>query len=139
MKENNFRFSDKLLLIMGVGGVTLTYLLQDFAFINLLVSNDVARFVLRKGFRVLLNDLSMLAILFSLFKDKSFRKLAIIIQLLDSFVFLPVYLVFKISLEGTSEISSPILSQFHRIIVNPTLMILLIPAFYLQKLRRPHE
>ena len=75
----------------------------------------------------------MLLILWAWFKDPFVTRLAIWIQLIDVFILLPVYLYFKLSMEGISEISMPVLSQLHRLIVNPTLMILLIPAVYFQK------
>jgi len=44
----------------------------------------------------------------------------------EFFILLPIYFIMKLSLEGDSEISSPLLSQLHRMIVNPLLMIILI-------------
>jgi len=46
--------------------------------------------------------------------------------LAELFILLPVYFALKISLEGDAEISSPLLSQLHRMIVNPLLMLVLI-------------
>jgi hypothetical protein len=64
--------------------------------------------------------------------------LAVFIQLIDLVVLLPIYLLIKLAMEGDEEISSPLLSQFHRLIVNPTLMILLLPAIYFQRQIKRH-
>ncbi len=58
------------------------------------------------------------------------------LQLIEMFVVLPLYFVVKLKLEGDSEISSPLLSQFHRLIINPTLMVLLMIGFYYQRKQR---
>lgn len=86
--------------------------------------------------RIFLNDIFMLLVLYGLFADTRILKLALWVQAIDLLVLLPVYLVVKLSLEGDSEISSPFLSQFHRLIVNPTLMILIIPAVYYQRITK---
>lgn len=76
----------------------------------------------------------MLIFISAWFKDRRVTKLAIAIQLIDGLILLPTYLAIKLWMEGPSEISAPLLSQFHRIIVNPILMILLIPATYFQRI-----
>ncbi len=97
---------------------------------------EQTQFILRKALRVLLNDVFMLIFITAWFKDWKVTRLAIVVQLIDGLILLPLYLIVKLELEGTSEISTPLLSQFHRLIINPTLMILLIPAIYFQKLSR---
>lgn len=123
-------------LVIAMGGIVVTFLFQDFSFLeNWNLSNE-GQFVLRKALRVVLNDLFMLIFINSWFRDWSVTRLAIAIQLVDGLILLPLYLVLKLYLEGTSEISSPLFSQFHRLIINPTFMILLIPAVYFQKFSR---
>ena len=127
---------NKLWVAFAIAGIIFTYLFQEFSFlIHWNISEDV-RFILRKVLRVALNDFFMLIFIAAWFKESRITKLAIIIQLIDGLILLPVYILLKLSLEGNSEISLPLLSQFHRLIVNPTLMILLIPAVYFQKLSR---
>ncbi|MCB0506618.1 MAG: exosortase F system-associated protein, partial [Cyclobacteriaceae bacterium] len=75
----------------------------------------------------------VILLIYTIFKDKNLIKIAFFIQLLELFVILPIYFYFKLSLEGPSEISSPLLSFIHRIVVNPIIMLLLIPAFMFQK------
>jgi hypothetical protein len=51
----------------------------------------------------------------------------------ELFVVLPIYFLLKLNLEGASEISSPLLSFIHRLIVNPMLMVLTGIALAYQK------
>lgn len=122
------------LIGVGVAGVAATYLAQDFAFVGGWSLTEQSEFVIRKMLRVLLNDLFMLIFITAWFRDKKVTRLAIFVQLIDGLILLPIYLVAKLGLEGTSEISAPLLSQFHRLIINPTLMILLIPGIYFQRI-----
>jgi len=128
------RLYNKLLLTAALMGIAATFLFQDFSFLNDLNISEEGHFILRKTLRVVLNDFFMLLFMVAWFKDRKVTQLAIAIQLIDGLLLLPVYLYIKLSWEGTSEISAPLLSQLHRLIINPTLMILLIPAVYFQKL-----
>ena len=125
---------DWILATFSIVGIVFVYLFQDFPFLATLIVSEQGLFFGRKLLRVILNDLFMLLFIAVWFKDKQVTRLALLIQLIDSFVLLPIYLYYKLSTEGVSEISDPFLSQFHRLIINPTLMILLIPAVYFQKI-----
>jgi exosortase F-associated protein len=78
----------------------------------------------------------MLLIIHALFRDPSVTRLAWYIQLVDTLILLPIYLIIKLTYEGDTELSIPLLSQLHRLIVNPTLMVLLIPAVYYYRLKK---
>jgi exosortase F-associated protein len=133
------QLTDYVVLIFAVSGVVLTFLFQDFSFLDALILSGQSRFIARKILRVFLNDLFMLIFIATWFKDRQVTRFAFYVQLIDGLFLLPLYLSIKIAWEGTSEISSPLLSQLHRLIINPTLMILLIPAVYFQKLHRKDE
>ncbi|MBS1680082.1 MAG: exosortase F system-associated protein [Bacteroidetes bacterium] len=124
---------NRLLLAISVSGIALTFLFQEFSFVDAFHLSENLKFITKKILRVLLNDFFMLIFIIAWFKDWRITRLAIAIQLIDGLILLPIYLAIKLSVEGSSEISSPLLSQFHRLIINPTLMILLIPAVYFQK------
>lgn len=109
------------------------FLGQEFLFLQGWNLSEQNEFIARKVLRVFLNDLFMLVFIAAWFKDSRVTRLAILIQLVDSLILLPLYLVVKLNVEGPGEISAPLLSQFHRMIINPTLMILLIPAVYFQR------
>ena len=71
--------------------------------------------------------------IYAIFYDKKYVKVGGMIQLIEMFVILPIYFVIKLTVEGDSEISSPLLSQIHRLIINPVLMVLLMIGFYYQR------
>ncbi len=127
---------NKSLIALAVLGIMLTFLFQEFTFLSNLNISGNAQFILRKVLRVLLNDFFMLIFIAAWFKEWRITRLAIAIQLIDSLILLPAYLVLKLWAEGNAEISIPLLSQLHRLIINPTLMILLIPAVYFQRLSK---
>lgn len=94
-------------------------------------------FVINRTTRLILNDLACFLIILALFRGGKYLKIAFWLFLVELFVILPFYFLVKLSMEGDSEISSPLLSHVHRLIVNPMLMILLIGGFlYQQRLKR---
>lgn len=127
-----------LLMAIAVGGLAFVYLFQRVDVLNLCDSctfHPYTHFAVRKILRVLLNDSLMLLFIHALFRDNSVTRLAWYVQLADTLILLPLYLFVKLYYEGAGEISMPLLSQLHRLIVNPTLMVLLIPAVYYQRSR----
>ncbi|MBS1507569.1 MAG: exosortase F system-associated protein [Bacteroidetes bacterium] len=94
---------------------------------------QVSAFIFNKTFRLVINDLLCLLLIYALFHDKKYLKLASVILLIELFVIMPIYFWIKLKVEGSSEISSPLLSQIHRLIVNPLLMGILIIGLYYQK------
>lgn len=93
-------------------------------------------FIVNKTIRLILNDLACFMLITALFPGKVYMKAALYLFLIELFVLLPVYFILKLNLEGPSEISSPLLSQIHRLIVNPLLMFLLMIGFLYQRLSR---
>lgn len=91
-------------------------------------------FVINKTIRLILNDILCVCLIYALFPGRNYLRLAWYIFLIELLVILPIYLVIKLSLEGDSELSSPLLSQIHRLIVNPLLMFLLMIGFLYQRL-----
>jgi hypothetical protein len=131
----------RMILIIGAGlfALALVYVFQRTNYGMLLFEafeiapNENFIFVINKSLRLLANDLICFFMIFSIFKEKSYRQIAFVVFMLELFFILPFYLLLKLSLEGTSEISSPLFSFIHRLIVNPTLMILTGMALAYQK------
>jgi exosortase F-associated protein len=123
-------------------GLAAIYLFQYTDFLLLLSGHRFSpeyHFISNRMVRIFINDSCMLALIYAIFRDPAIVKLAFYIQLIDLFVLFPLYLSLKIPFEGISEISSPFLSQLHRLIVNPTLILLLIAGIYYQKLVTKHD
>lgn len=89
-------------------------------------------FISNKTLRLVLNDAGCFLLIFAIFGKGKYLKVAFRVFLLELIIILPLYFTIKLGLEGDSEISSPLLSQVHRMIVNPTLMVLLMIGFYYQ-------
>lgn len=118
-------------------GIILLGIVYIFQRINLAgVAGDLPPnviFIINRTLRLILNDLACFLIIFALFQERKYLKIAFLAFLLELLVILPAYLIIKLTLEGDSEISSPLLSQVHRLIVNPMLMILLMAGFIYQR------
>lgn len=120
--------------------LVLVFVFQKFSYYHFLFSftsnvHPYTIFIFNKSVRLILNDTACLFMIYALFYDYRYVKIGGYVQLLEMFVVLPLYFVIKLNFEGDSEISSPLLSQFHRLIINPTLMVLLMIGFYVQNKR----
>ncbi len=93
-------------------------------------------FILSRGLRLVANDLICVALFVAVFNRAGEVKLASAIFLLELIILLPLYLFLKLRCEGTSEISTPLLSFFHRLIVNPLLMLILLAGLMVQRFQR---
>lgn len=118
-------------------GITILILVYIFQRVNLAgmlgAFHPNVIFVVNRTTRLILNDLACFLIILALFPGKSYLKIAFILFFIELLVILPAYFAVKLWTEGDSEISSPLLSQVHRLIVNPMLMILLIAGFFYQR------
>ncbi|NOT76602.1 MAG: exosortase F system-associated protein [Cyclobacteriaceae bacterium] len=123
--------------IIGIIAVMIlgfAYLFQNYDFSSLVGSySPNAKFIINKTIRFLLNDTACLLLIMVIFNKSSYLRVSTWIFLTELIVFLPLYFILKLSLEGDSEISSPLLSQLHRMIVNPLLMFAMIMGFFYQK------
>lgn len=126
-----------VLIALAIVGLMLSFLLQqvDLLHYTQINAHPYVHFGIRKAVRVVINDMCMLLLIRLWFNNNAITKLAWNVLLIDTLVLLPIYLALKLVLEGDNEISSPLLSQLHRVIVNPTLMILIIPGVYFHRLK----
>lgn len=95
--------------------------------------SENAQFVINRATRLILNDVACLAIIYAVFRDDKYLKISFWLFLVEVFIVLPAYLIVKLTLEGPTELSSPLLSHVHRLIVNPMLMLLLMAGFVYQR------
>lgn len=122
--------------------LVLVFVFQRFNYALLLnsllpfqIENQNTIFVINKTIRLVLNDTACILLIHVWFKQRQYLTLAFYLFLIELLILLPVYFIIKLSLEGDSEISSPLLSQIHRLIVNPLLMFLLMAGFIYQRIR----
>lgn len=116
------------------------YIFQGFDFLSWItgivseyVWHPYSIFIFNKTLRLVINDVACFIIIWAIFQSPKHLKLALYIFLFEILFLLPFYFWIKLLFEGDSEISSPLLAQIHRLIVNPTLMILLIISFAYQR------
>lgn len=132
----------------GCLGLFLVYFFQDYLdFYSVLFQfeaphkldytmafTDVERFpfIINKAFRYLCNDLFSIAIIYGIFHERKYARFAVYVMLFGLFVLLPIYLVlYFYQPPGFSSM----LSHLHRVVMNPVLMMLLIPAFAAQRMK----
>jgi exosortase F-associated protein len=136
-KQKRYKIS---LIAISLLGLAVVYVFQKWDYLNAFARlfgaegefGLTAAFVFNKTVRLILNDALCLLLIYALFKEKKYLRIAFLVFCFEFFLMLPLYLIIKLNLEGPSEISSPLLSQIHRLIVNPMLMLILIVGFYYQ-------
>lgn len=132
------QFRSAILVLAAVSLLVSVYVFQrtnligpDGVFTTTSSSNLV--FITNRVIRLILNDFACFLLIYAFFRESAYIRVAFFVFLIELLVILPVYLFLKLSLEGDSEISSPLLALIHRLIVNPTLMLLLMAGFVYQK------
>lgn len=132
----------RITLIVGaIVLLTVVYVFQHFNYFEwintiiggILTGNENQVFIVNRTVRLMINDLLCMGLIYGLFANKNYLRLAFYLFLVEILLILPIYLILKLSWEGTSEISSPLLSPIHRMIVNPLLMLLLMVALFYQQ------
>ncbi len=133
------------LLLLGASGLFTVYFFQHYLdFYNLFqlkaprdlsyssnyIEVDWWEFTVNKVLRYLLNDLFAMAILSAMFPQKAYVRFAFYVLMFGLFLLVPIYILLYLSQpEGLSSL----IGHLHRLVMNPVLMMLLIPAFFYQK------
>lgn len=114
-----------------LAGLLLVYLLQRFDLGRAIgLVNPATILVFNKSVRFLLNDFFAIGLLYTLFPEKKYVQFAILVQLFGTLFFLTPYLIMRLFF---AHYTGAWINFLHRIILNPILLFLLIPAFYYQK------
>ncbi len=92
-------------------------------------------FIMNRLSRLIINDSLCLLLFIAIFNRKAELKLASWVFVIELMLVLPFYLTLKLLLEGDAEISTPLLSFIHRLIVNPLLMMILLSGLLYQRFR----
>lgn len=93
-------------------------------------ARPLERFFVNRTIRFVLNDALTIGLIFSLFAERKYVIFALWVQVAGMILFLLPYYVLKIFFP---VYNGPLISFLHRLILNPTLLILLIPALYYQR------
>ena len=117
--------------IFCISGLVAVFLFQRFDLAGLLgIEANINKFLLNRTIRFLLNDALTIGLIYALFAERKYVIFAVYVQLAGVVLFLLPYFVLKICFPSYN---GPLISFLHRLIVNPTLLMLLIPAFYYQR------
>lgn len=121
--------------VLSVCGLVAVFLFQrlDVASILGLGEPAIQRFLINRTVRFLMNDAFAIGLIYALFAERKYVIFSLYVQLAGVVLFLIPYFILKMYLP---TYNGPMISFLHRLILNPTLLMLLILAFYYQKYRR---
>lgn len=133
-------------ITLGMAGLFLVYLFQDYLDFHSILfkakfpqkldyaasysDTETFPFVVNKVGRYLFNDMFSISIIYGIFGEKKYARFAMYVMFFGLLVLLPIYL--WLYLAQPAGFSSMI-SHLHRVVMNPVLMMLLIPAFFFQR------
>jgi exosortase F-associated protein len=121
-----------LIGVLAVAGLVAVYLFQqyDVAGAAGVAGPPINKFLINRSIRFVLNDLFMIALIYALFFERKYVVFALWVQLAGILSLLLPYFMLKLYFPGYN---GPMISFLHRLVLNPTLLLLLIPAFYYQR------
>lgn len=121
--------------VLCVAGLLLVFLFQRIDLGSMAgIESSINRFLFNRTVRFLINDALAIGLIFALFAERRYVIFSIYVQIAGVILFLLPYFILKIY---HPSYNGPMISFLHRLILNPTLLMLLIPAFYYQKFRGP--
>ena len=120
-----------VLAVVSVSGLMLVFLFQrqDVALI-LGAEDHFWRFIINRSIRFILNDALAILLIYALFYERKYVVFSVWVQLFGMVFVLIPYFILKFNFPSYN---GPLVSFLHRLVLNPTLLLLLIPAFYYQR------
>ncbi len=121
------------LLVGGICifGLVAVFLFQRWDIAGIVgIDTNINRFLFNRTIRFLLNDAFTIGLIYALFVERKYVIFSLYVQVVGVIIFLLPYFVLKIYFP---TYNGPLISFLHRLILNPILLMLLIPAFYYQK------
>lgn len=117
---------------LSIAGMVTVFLFQRVDVASLIGAGEPAmqRFLINRTIRFLMNDAFAIGLIYALFKERKYVIFSLYVQVAGVVLFLIPYFILKVYYPGYN---GPLISFLHRLILNPTLLMLLIPAFYYQK------
>jgi exosortase F-associated protein len=114
-----------------VAGLVLVFLFQRIDIAGALGAESIIhKFLINRSIRFLVNDALAIGLIYALFMERKYVIFSVYVQLAGMVLFLFPYFILKIYYPAYN---GPLISFLHRLILNPTLLMLLIPAFYYQR------
>lgn len=123
--------------VLSVVGLVAVFIFQRWDVAALFnIETPINRFLLNRTIRFLLNDAFAIGLIYALFRERKYVVFAIYVQIAGVVLFLLPYFILKLYFPSYN---GPLISFLHRLILNPTLLLLLILAFYYQKVGPQRE
>jgi exosortase F-associated protein len=118
---------------IGIGGLILVYLFQRTNVAEGIgMDSYTDQFIFNRSLRFILNDLFAIVLIYGLFLERKFVIFAIYVQLFGLLFILIPYFLLRFN---WPESNGPMISFLHRLVLNPILLLLLIPSFYYQRIK----
>lgn len=131
--NNRYTTSQLIIGLVSLLGLIAVFVFQQVDIAGSLgMEKGLSRFFFNRTIRFFLNDLFTIGLIYALFKEKKYVVFSLYVQATGVVFFLLPYFVLKAYFP---LYNGPLISYLHRLILNPTLLMLLIPAFYLQRSR----
>lgn len=120
----------------AIAGLLIFFLRQRFDFAAMLfnVDDQLIRFLINRTIRFFINDAFAVLLIYALFGERKYVVFALWVQIVGVIFLLIPYFILKVNFPSYN---GPLINFLHRIILNPTLVLLLIPAFYYQQRLQP--
>lgn len=142
MELLNIGFKRIFLALLALIGLALFYGLQEFDFVSwqfrfnqsfggAMEPGTEVNFIISRLVRFLANDLLCILLIYALFNNRRFVIFGFYVQLFGLVVLFPIYIYLTLNAVSNAEYSA--LVPLYRLVMNPILMVLLIPAFYFQQ------
>ncbi len=119
------------LAVLAVAALVVVFLFQRIDIGAMVgIENTSWRFVANRSIRFLLNDALAIVLIYALFQERKYVVFSIWVQLFGMVLILMPYFIIKFKYP---YYNGPLVSFLHRLVLNPTILLLLIPAFYYQR------
>lgn len=117
--------------IFAVVSLFVLFIFQRVNYVQYFLSvSTTTEFIVNRTIRFILNDTLSIVLIYAIFYERKYVVFACWVQVFGFLFLLCPYFILRIY---WPEYNGPMLSFLHRIIINPTLMLLLIPAMLHQK------
>jgi len=119
--------------VLSAAGLLVVFLFQRVDVGEVVgIKDPIWRFITNRSIRFVLNDGLTIVLIYALFQERKYVVFSLWVQLFGLLFILIPYFIIKFNFPSYN---GPLVSYLHRIVLNPLLMMLLIPAFYYQKRR----
>jgi exosortase F-associated protein len=121
--------------VLAVAGLLVLFVFQKTDVMGAIfqVQEPRLNFIGNRSIRFVLNDILAIALLYALFAERKYVVFALWVQLFGFLFLLVPYFFIRFNFPAYN---GPLINFLHRIILNPILILLLIPAFYSQQKRK---